>query len=147
MQLFLYYLTISVTVCSNSQPYPRNNMGVVTRSRKLIGFCTTINKAGSLKHKLGKKCLYGVERKLDTKCVDRDDSLLLQLPTDCIKAKFICRPSKRNRSPYVADIFIPSLEREAICHVPSFDLGGKCVAGSTLLVKPQRDKNGEFWKM
>ena len=51
-----------------------------------------------------------------------------------VKAEVLRRPSQRNRSPYVADIRVAG--REAICHVPSLDLGGKCVAGSTILVKP-----------
>uniref|UniRef100_A0A7S1FTJ9 Uncharacterized protein n=1 Tax=Corethron hystrix TaxID=216773 RepID=A0A7S1FTJ9_9STRA len=70
---------------------------------------------------------------------------LLKLPSDCVTAKFICRPSKRNRSPYVADIFVPSLDREAICHVPNLDMGGKCFPGVTLLVKPQRDRKGKMF--
>ena len=51
-----------------------------------------------------------------------------------VEAEVLRRPSLRNRSPYVADIRVAG--REAICHVPSLDLGGKCVAGSTILVKP-----------
>ena len=51
-----------------------------------------------------------------------------------VEAEVLRRPSARNRSPYVADIRVAG--REAICHVPSLDLGGKCVAGSTILVKP-----------
>ena len=51
-----------------------------------------------------------------------------------VEAEVLRRPSRRNRSPYVADIRVAG--REAICHVPSLDLGGKCVAGSTILVKP-----------
>ena len=52
-----------------------------------------------------------------------------------VEAEVLRRPSQRNRSPYVADIQLAG-GREAICHVPSLDLGGKCVAGSTILVKP-----------
>lgn len=75
---------------------------------------------------------------------DDAESALLVLPSDCIEAEFLCRPSKRNKSPYVADIYIPSLGREAICHVPNLDMGGKCRAGVVLLVKPQRDKKGNL---
>ena len=58
----------------------------------------------------------------------------------------ICRPSKRNRSPYVADVELlegpPGLgglreKREAIAHVPNLDNGGKCVPGAHLLVRRQ----------
>lgn len=58
-----------------------------------------------------------------------------------VRAELVRRPSARNRSPYVADIRLAD-GREAICHVPSFDLGGKCVAGSALLVKPALDAKG-----
>jgi DNA-binding sugar fermentation-stimulating protein len=60
-----------------------------------------------------------------------------------VAAKLVCRPSQRNRSPYVADIeLLNDKNRIALCHVPSLDLGGKCVPGSRLLVRPARDKNG-----
>jgi len=72
------------------------------------------------------------------------DNILLSLSPDCVQATLICRPSKRNKSPYVADIFVPSLQREAICHVPNLDMGGKCVPGATLWVRPQRDAKTGF---
>ena len=59
-----------------------------------------------------------------------------------VEAEVLRRPSRRNRSPYVADIRVAG--REAICHVPSLDLGGKCVAGSTILVKPALDTKGNL---
>jgi len=68
-----------------------------------------------------------------------DAKVLLELDPECVRATLVNRPSKRNRSPYVADIFVPSIEREAICHVPNLDMGGKCVSGVQMLVKPQRD--------
>jgi DNA-binding sugar fermentation-stimulating protein len=54
------------------------------------------------------------------------------------------RPSKRNRSPYVADVYLETEDREAICHVPNLDMGGKCVPGAMLLMKPARDKKGNL---
>ena len=57
-----------------------------------------------------------------------------------VEAEVLRRPSQRNRSPYVADIRVAG-GREAICHVPSLDLGGKCVAGSTILVTPCAEIN------
>ena len=60
-----------------------------------------------------------------------------------VEAEVLRRPSQRNRSPYVADIQLAG-GREAICHVPSLDLGGKCVAGSTILVKPALDTKGNL---
>ena len=59
-----------------------------------------------------------------------------------VEAEVLRRPSQRNRSPYVADIRVAG--REAICHVPSLDLGGKCVPGSTVLVKPALDTKGNL---
>lgn len=73
-----------------------------------------------------------------------DPKPLLTLPSDCVEAVLQCRPSKRNKSPYVADVFVPSLNREAICHVPNLDMGGKCRPGVTLWIKPQRDKKGHL---
>jgi DNA-binding sugar fermentation-stimulating protein len=55
-------------------------------------------------------------------------------------AKFVCRPSKRNRSPYVADVHLDSERREAIAHVPAMDMGGKLVEDAQLLLKPATDK-------
>lgn len=69
---------------------------------------------------------------------------LMILPSDCVEATLICRPSKRNRSPYVADIQLPGdNNRVAICHMPNLDMGGKCTAlGTRLWVVPLRDRKG-----
>jgi DNA-binding sugar fermentation-stimulating protein len=71
---------------------------------------------------------------------------LLVLPSECIEASLICRPSKRNRSPYVADVqILGDNNRIAICHMPNLDMGGKCVAaGTKLWIVPLRDKKGEL---
>lgn len=71
--------------------------------------------------------------------------LLFSLRTDdeLVRATFIARPSKRNRSPYVADILLlEDQDREAIAHAPNLDMGGKCVPGVTLLLKPARNPKG-----
>lgn len=69
-----------------------------------------------------------------------EDEPLLDLGV-LTRGVMICRPSKRNKSPYVADV---SLEcgRVAIAHVPSLDMGGKCVAGSVVMMKPAVDRKG-----
>ena len=55
------------------------------------------------------------------------------------------RPSTRNRSPYVGDVMIPSQNnRVAICHLPNLDMGGKCMPGATIVMKPARDKKGNL---
>lgn len=70
---------------------------------------------------------------------------LLSLPDDIVVGILQHRPSKRNRSPYVGDVIIPSQNnRVAICHLPNLDMGGKCVEGSTLVMKPARDKKGNL---
>lgn len=71
-------------------------------------------------------------------------NLLLELPVDVVIGELRCRPSKRNRSPYVADVFIESENREAIVHVPNLDMGGKSVPGVKMLLKPARDKKGNL---
>ena len=73
----------------------------------------------------------------------RDDDELLP-------ATLICRPSKRNKSPYVGDI---ELNHSApvksgkqlphpLVHLPNLDMGGKCRPNAQLLVKPSRDRKG-----
>lgn len=57
-----------------------------------------------------------------------------------VQATILCRPSKYNRSPYVADIRLHHENRDAIAHVPNLDMGGKCIEGSIVLVKASRDK-------
>lgn len=69
---------------------------------------------------------------------------LYSLGGDLCRARLLQRPSALNRSPYVADIELLSSGRRAICHVPSLDMGGKCVAGAELLVQALRDKKGEL---
>lgn len=66
--------------------------------------------------------------------------LLLELSSDCVRATLLCRPSNRNRSPYVGDIKLLDTGRVAICHLPNLDMGGKCVPGATLWVEPFKDK-------
>jgi DNA-binding sugar fermentation-stimulating protein len=72
------------------------------------------------------------------------EDLLMSLPDDVVMGEIRCRPSKRNRSPYVGDVWLPSEGREAICHLPNLDMGGKCVAGVKILMKPARDKKGNL---
>jgi hypothetical protein len=48
-----------------------------------------------------------------------------------VRATFLRRPSERNKSPMVADVELAD-GRVVLAHVPSMDLGGKCVAGKIL---------------
>lgn len=61
---------------------------------------------------------------------------------ELVAVTLIRRPSARNKSPYVADATLLSENRTVLVHVPNLDMGGKCVPGSHLLVRPARDKNG-----
>jgi len=83
---------------------------------------------------------------------DRSKPLLdLTESDDLVSVTLVQRPSKRNRSPYVADVLLnddggssgsSSSSREVICHVPNLDIGGKCIPGAMMLVKPARDRQG-----
>lgn len=53
----------------------------------------------------------------------------------------IRRPSARNKSPYVGDVRLED-GCETLAHMPSLDMGGKCVAGTQVLLKRARDKKG-----
>eukprot|EP00939_MAST-03C_sp_MAST-3C-sp1_P001963 g1963.t1 len=74
---------------------------------------------------------------------------LIDLGTDLVEAKFLRRPSRRNRSPYVADVSIvdPATSnsgREAIAHAPAMDLGGKCFEGVPMILRLARDRKGNL---
>jgi hypothetical protein len=75
---------------------------------------------------------------------DDDDDNDNGSTSDLVVATLVARPSQRNRSPYVADVYVPSLEREAICHVPNLDTGGKGRPGVQLLMKRTRDNKGRI---
>lgn len=72
------------------------------------------------------------------------NNLLLSLPDDVLLGELRNRPSKRNRSPYVGDVWLPSEQREVICHLPNLDMGGKCRPGASLVMKPARDNKGNL---
>lgn len=68
---------------------------------------------------------------------------LLDLGRDLLEAVLVQRPSKRNRSPWVADVRLND-GRIALAHVPALDMGGLCVTGSRLLLKPAVDAKGRL---
>jgi len=82
--------------------------------------------------------------KHDVTVDSKASNLLLSLPEDVIVAELRKRPSRRNRSPYVGDVWLESEQREAIVHLPNLDMGGKCVPGAKLLLKPARDRKGNL---
>ena len=51
----------------------------------------------------------------------------------------LARPSLQNKSPYVGDVQLEDGGRTAIAHMPSLDMGGKCVPGAKILLKPARE--------
>lgn len=69
---------------------------------------------------------------------------LVTLPEDIVLGELLCRPSKRNRSPYVGDVWVENEQREAIVHLPNLDMGGKCVPGAKICMKPARDRKGNL---
>lgn len=66
---------------------------------------------------------------------------LLDLGRDLLEAELVQRPSKRNKSPWVADVRLKG-GRVALAHVPALDMGGLCVTGSKLLLKLAVDGKG-----
>lgn len=98
--------------------------------------------AGKIGKKMGDPEVISAATSLARNSRDANGLLLLDLGKEnLVHATMICRPSKRNRSPYVADVRLDD-GREAIAHVPCLDMGGKCVHGAKLLLKLARDKKG-----
>ena len=62
------------------------------------------------------------------------DDHLFSLGDLLVRGAFVCRPSLRNKSPYVGDVRL-GCGRVAIAHMPSMDMGGKCVADAEVLLK------------
>lgn len=44
----------------------------------------------------------------------------------------------------MGDVWLESEQREAIVHLPNLDMGGKCIPGAKLLLKPARDRKGNL---
>ena len=64
---------------------------------------------------------------------------LFTLGDGLVRAQVVQRPSARNKSPYVGDVRLDD-GRIAIAHMPSLDMGGKCVPGAECLLRTQVDK-------
>ena len=59
------------------------------------------------------------------------------------KGLFLNRPSKLNKSPFVGDVLVN--DEEKIVHVPSLDLGGKCIENTTVYKKSKNSgKKGKY---
>eukprot|EP00873_Tetraselmis_striata_P032795 jgi/Tetstr1/453059/TSEL_040095.t1 len=71
----------------------------------------------------------------------RGGEVLLRVEDPLVRTTLLRRPSERNRAPYCADVRLPC-GREAIAHLPSLDLGGKCLPGATVYVRPARNSKG-----
>ena len=67
---------------------------------------------------------------------------LFDLGPELMKGTVVRRPSERNKSPFVGDIRLSEDGRIALAHMPSLDMGGKCVAGSEVLLKAAVDSKG-----
>merc|ERR1711920_730896 len=68
-------------------------------------------------------------------------TILLDLGSELVRGVIIRRPSARNKSPYVGDVRLKDGD-EALVHMPSLDMGGKCVAGAEVLLKRAREPVG-----
>ena len=64
---------------------------------------------------------------------------LFSLGDGLVRAVVVQRPSARNKSPYVGDVELPC-GRVAIAHMPSMDMGGKCIPAAECLLRTQVDK-------
>ncbi|CAJ1949604.1 unnamed protein product [Cylindrotheca closterium] len=127
---------------------------VLTRSRALLSTGLQSATTAASKRTAGSKRRDQTKRLATTKTTvaksatgnkkPKLDNPLIALPDDCIIGTLQCRPSKRNRSPYVADVLLEKEGREVICHVPNLDCGGKCVPGTKILMKPARDRKGKL---
>eukprot|EP00747_Dinoflagellata_sp_TGD_P024479 gnl/TRDRNA2_/TRDRNA2_130580_c1_seq1.p1 gnl/TRDRNA2_/TRDRNA2_130580_c1~~gnl/TRDRNA2_/TRDRNA2_130580_c1_seq1.p1 ORF type:complete len:507 (-),score=56.74 gnl/TRDRNA2_/TRDRNA2_130580_c1_seq1:67-1587(-) len=82
-----------------------------------------------------------IEPESATRKTSASASIVMSL-SELVPATVIRRPSSRNKSPYVGDVRLDD-GREAIAHMPSLDMGGKCIAGTQVLLKPAVDKKGQ----
>jgi len=116
-----------------------------TRSRASTKKVTSTKTKTKPKVTTKKGSKYDITKKLSDDTENSDDfNFLLSLPEDVIVGEMRKRPSRRNRSPYVGDIWLETEQREAIVHLPNFDMGGKCMPGAKLLIKPARDRKGNL---
>jgi len=70
-------------------------------------------------------------------------SLLLDLGAALVPGTVLRRPSERNRSPFVGDVALRD-GRVVLAHMPSMDMGGKCVPGAEVLLRLATDKKGNL---
>jgi DNA-binding sugar fermentation-stimulating protein len=68
-------------------------------------------------------------------------ALLYSLPKPLIKAKVLARPSKKVKSPYLADIDINGIEY--LCHSAPLGCSGHIVEGSTVWVLEKSESNAK----
>jgi DNA-binding sugar fermentation-stimulating protein len=75
----------------------------------------------------------------------QDQKFIYSLPQKMLMATVINRPSKINKSPYLADIIIDSTGEISIAHSPSLGCGGLICSGVKVYVVPceskSKDKN------
>lgn len=137
----------SATSNSKSSPIANSSASKLVKSKKpkksnAKHKTTTKTKASEMTKK---KPTIIKEQKIDSENNEVNElNFLLSLPEDVVIGELRKRPSKRNRSPYVGDVWLESEKREVIAHLPNLDMGGKCIAGAKLLLKPARDRKGNL---
>mmetsp|Transcript_128700 Transcript_128700/g.223186 ORF Transcript_128700/g.223186 Transcript_128700/m.223186 type:complete len:390 (+) Transcript_128700:74-1243(+) len=98
---------------------------------------------GSQKKSPGRKMAIAKAQKLVSHGKAKPSQLLLDLGRDLVQAVLVKRPSTRNKSPWVADVRLKT-GRIALAHLPALDMGGLCVEGSQMLLKPAVNSKGEL---
>lgn len=138
--------TVKPSLCNDSSTSKKATEAKpkkATRSRASTKKATNTKTKAKTTKKKGTK--YDLAKELSGDTENSDDlNFLLTLPEDVIVGEMRKRPSRRNRSPYVGDIWLESEQREAIVHLPNLDMGGKCMPGAKLLIKPARDRKGNL---
>lgn len=67
--------------------------------------------------------------------------LLYTLPKPLIKASVLARPSKKIKSPYLADVVLLDTNKEVICHSPALGCSGHIIKDSIVWVLEKEESN------
>uniref|UniRef100_A0A6C0D7Q3 Sugar fermentation stimulation protein C-terminal domain-containing protein n=1 Tax=viral metagenome TaxID=1070528 RepID=A0A6C0D7Q3_9ZZZZ len=69
--------------------------------------------------------------------------LLYSLPNELIKAKVLSRPSKKIKSPYLADVLLLEENKEVLCHSAALGCSGHIIEGSTVWVLKKEESKAQ----
>lgn len=68
---------------------------------------------------------------------------IYSLPKALLKGKVLARPSKKIKSPYLADVLLLDTETEVLCHSPALGCSGHIVEGSIVWVMMKEESNAK----